>query len=454
MAGELKPIRVRPAIRRIAIWVTPVLLLIAAWQIWDAIEARRLDQALAHMGGLPVSTGIKADNGAAKYYSAAAVFAVSVGGGGERLQATPGGPIVDAATLMRDALAHGRTPSKDTVDAVSGQIERGREALDLVARAGALEFKGFVPGTDFNYRFSGLLNVVRLTGLETLTLAMNGQGDAAATWLINRLKSLRVFDETNSLMLLLRERGVQDVATDVGILAAQTALSDERLSDLERALAQAYPDALERAIRGEALWAYQEIQSMWEGRRSEGVEAVAVFLRPALRHHLVLRLATASDALTAARLPWPDRIRAMNEIPERHSFVPEVVRFIAAWRQVELVRGYTARAAEATAIVRCARLVIAIERYRRAHNRLPDSLNGVITAGDERSIDPFNGKSLIYTQTESGYVVYSVGRNGRDEGGEFSPDLSRGRLPGTLPAPDVGVRVRRLPPASSRLAQP
>jgi hypothetical protein len=445
VAGELKPPRVRPAIRRIAIWVTPVLLLIAAWQIWDAIEARRLDQALTYVGRPPAATQIKfgLDDGAAKYYASAALFAVSVGGGGERLQATPGGPIVDAATLIRDALAHGRAPSKEAVAAASAQIERGRAALELVARASTLEFKGFSPGTDFNYRFSGLLNVIRLTGLETLTLTMNGEGDAAATWLINQLMSLRAFDEANSLMLLLRERGMQDVATDVGILAAQTQLSDARLADLDRALSHAYPDALEVTIRGEALWAYQAIRSMWEGRRSEGVQAVAVLLRPALRHHLVLRLATASDALTAARLPWPDRIRAMNEIPERHSFVPEVVRFIAASRQVPLVRDYTARVAEATAAVRCARLVIAIERYRRAHHRVPDSLNDVITAGDEWSIDPFNGKPLIYTETDSGYVVYSVGRNGRDEGGEFSPDLSRGRLRSTMPAPDVGVRVIR-----------
>jgi len=96
--------------------------------------------------------------------------------------------------------------------------------------------------------------------------------------------------------------------------------------------------------------------------------------------------------------------------------------------------------------------VIAIERYRRTHNAVPASLDDVLT-GDDRSIDPFTGKPLIYTQTESGYVVYSVGRNERNDGGEFSPDLSRGRLRSTASAPDVGVRVGRRP-ASSSLAQP
>jgi len=84
---------------------------------------------------------------------------------------------------------------------------------------------------------------------------------------------------------------------------------------------------------------------------------------------------------------------------------------------------------------------------------LPQKLSDVVSTDDEQALDPFTGKPLLYSHNDDGYLVYSVGRDLKDEGGKLA-DLPRGRLPGTLPAPDVGVRVQRLGPASSRLAQP
>jgi len=60
--------------------------------------------------------------------------------------------------------------------------------------------------------------------------------------------------------------------------------------------------------------------------------------------------------------------------------------------------------------------------------------------GDERSLDPFTGKSLHYVRENDGYVVYSVGRDVRDDGGKLSPDLPPWQTAARFP-PDVGVRV-------------
>jgi len=61
VAGQVKPRRVRPAIRRLAIWTLPVLVLIAAWQVWDGAEARRLQRALApFLGAGPTVPGLPA----------------------------------------------------------------------------------------------------------------------------------------------------------------------------------------------------------------------------------------------------------------------------------------------------------------------------------------------------------------------------------------------------------
>jgi len=207
----------------------------------------------------------------------------------------------------------------------------------------------------------------------------------------------------------------------------------------DRALLRAHSnDDLERGIRGEVLWTYETFQTFWERPSRAGLGFLYL---PLLRHHLVNRVETTAEALRAARLPWPDRIRAMNQIVERQSILPTIVPYFGEpiGRQF---RQMTIWNAEGLAALRCARVVIAIERYRRLHKTAPTALSDVITEGDDVTIDPFTGTSLRYARTDTSYVVYSIGRDGKDEGGTFSSTLPAVWQPATKPpAIDIGVRV-------------
>jgi len=59
---------------------------------------------------------------------------------------------------------------------------------------------------------------------------------------------------------------------------------------------------------------------------------------------------------------------------------------------------------------------LALERHRQSHASIPDDLEEL-----ENPIDPFSGLPLKYRRTDSGYIVYSVGYNGTDDGGDRSP---------------------------------
>jgi hypothetical protein len=64
---------------------------------------------------------------------------------------------------------------------------------------------------------------------------------------------------------------------------------------------------------------------------------------------------------------------------------------------------------------------IALERYRLRHGRLPPDLDALVP--DFLSavpLDPMSGKPLRYRRNESGFVMYSVGEDGRDDGGDPS----------------------------------
>jgi hypothetical protein len=64
-------------------------------------------------------------------------------------------------------------------------------------------------------------------------------------------------------------------------------------------------------------------------------------------------------------------------------------------------------------------LALAIERYRLDHGALPARLDDLVGDYVDRvPMDIFDGQPLRYAlQEEGGYVIYSVGRNRKDEGG-------------------------------------
>jgi len=442
MAQELTPRRVRPAIRRIAIWVTPVLLFIGAWQIWDAIEARRVEETLAGLSTRATADAQSArvEDDAARYYAAATTLAVS--GDRDVLQVSPGGPLLDPESALRDTLASGNRPSDAAIAVARRQIERGRAVIDLLAHASGFEFGRFLPGTEFNYRTLGHMSVDRLAGLETLNLALNDDGSGAAKVLVDRVKLLRAWKGENRMLSAFSARVIGNIATDLGIVVARTHPSEERLADLDRALSAVHADQdLAQSIRQEVVHYYD-----WTRRHS----TLMLLVRPLINHNVVTVAHTGVLGAQAAALPWPARLRAIAELRDEGRFMP----LLGEYPFAGFIKSETVALAEAVASTRCARMVIAAERYRRARGGLPQTLDGVIAGDDERALDPFTGRSLLYSRDATSFTIYSVGRDGKDDGGKLSADLPRGRVPGTLPPPDVGVRVQTLATVSSRLAQP
>lgn len=77
---------------------------------------------------------------------------------------------------------------------------------------------------------------------------------------------------------------------------------------------------------------------------------------------------------------------------------------------------------------------IACERYRLEQGRWPTSWEP-LTPMYLRVIptDPFTGQPLFLKALPDGMAVYSVGRDGKDDGGDV--------LPGEMPAKDFGYRL-------------
>ena len=90
------------------------------------------------------------------------------------------------------------------------------------------------------------------------------------------------------------------------------------------------------------------------------------------------------------------------------------------------------RETECSAFFRISAAAIAVERIRLAHGELPEKLDELVPEFlPAVPADPFDGRPLRYRRLAKGYVIYSVGDDGHDDGGREPPrDLKSNVKPG------------------------
>ena len=69
-------------------------------------------------------------------------------------------------------------------------------------------------------------------------------------------------------------------------------------------------------------------------------------------------------------------------------------------------------------MLRALRIFNALTQFRDKHGREARGLEE-LSLPKEATIDPFNGEPLKLKMTDDGWIIYSVARNGVDDGGNF-----------------------------------
>ena len=90
-----------------------------------------------------------------------------------------------------------------------------------------------------------------------------------------------------------------------------------------------------------------------------------------------------------------------------------------------------------TARVRSLRVYSDLQRFAEENDREATGLDE-LSLPKEATIDPFSGKPLIVQNTDAGWLVYSVGADGIDSGGNFEEHKDAGVGP-PRPAPTDDV---------------
>jgi hypothetical protein len=137
----------------------------------------------------------------------------------------------------------------------------------------------------------------------------------------------------------------------------------------------------------------------------------------------IVYLDMMEDYIEAARLPEDKRQRAIEAIDARYAresgggfLLADVT---AANARIVLIN------LRGIARLRAGGVALAIQRYRLASGKLPDTLADLIPAYlDAAPLDPFDGNEMRYEKLGPGFVVYSIDEDLRDDAGAERPPRS------------------------------
>jgi hypothetical protein len=315
--------------------------------------------------------------------------------------------------------------------------------------------------------------VANLLCFDALLLAQEGDLNGALRSLRGVLNAERaVGDEPTLVSALIR---MADRTVAVGKLErvlAQGEPSPTALADLQRLLEEDEAENLLLCgMRGERAGMDQLMENIQNGSvkladvlgpagkrlglsNPEAVETALVTYSSAnfkSQRAAVLRILT--QLVEAAKLP-PE-----EQAPRNKQFSAEIRNHGLLVRVfVSAVTKVAEANQRSLAVLRCALVAVAAERYRRAHGGWPASLDALVADELLKQVpaDPYDGAPLRYRMHDDRVVIYSIAQDLQDNGGTF--DSKSGMTKGT----DIGFtlwnvaqrRLLPLPAAEPEAEQP
>lgn len=358
----------------------------------------------------------------------------------------------------------GQHLSFQQAELLAGYVERNSNAL-AKAREAVLRPQSRYP-VDLSPGFEALLP--HLTKVKELARVADGEAllaiesersadaIAAMTLILGLARSLE--GEPILISQLVRIALCNMAATSLERALALKGFRDEELSRLSSAFAAAEKtNLIARALIGErasAIRCFRMSLADIERFSQAGEQGAEVSAQPppSSEQPLIFRmtgfferdlnffLRAMETNIAVASLP-PPRSLALTQVGDAHAAEAKRRFYVFSALLLPALSKAMLREVDGTARLRAAQVAIAAERFRLARGHQPKDLEELVPQFLTRVlIDPFNGAKLHYKQLSNGYAVYSVGRDGRDDGGQEPP--AKGSSRHTAPQ-DITITVER-----------
>lgn len=284
---------------------------------------------------------------------------------------------------------------------------------------------------------------------DTAAQAAKGRMDLAAQSVLDGLHLAQSLAEEPLLISQLVRVATESI-TQGGLRQAldRRPFSDEQLAVLSTALREAEnATGFTRAFVGERCFgiAFFQLPAAEQakliaqmGKEAGGIDFETYRKKPAYTADADFYLDCMDGYIAAAGQSFPGSLEAASQLAGQGGEARDKGHVISAVLLPALGTAIE-KAADAAARLRLARVALAVERHRLAHqNALPETLDQLVPQFlDAVPADPYDGRPLRYAKTPpKGYTLYSVGKDRKDDGGML-------KLTGNAAAPDVTFAVQR-----------
>ncbi len=349
-------------------------------------------------------------------------------------------PLVGSAKLPRPG-----EPLTEAMRAdIASYLDANAKALDLMHQAAALPASRYPidlelgPAMELAH-LARLRQGARLMALESIAQAEAGYLDGAVKSLTDGFgmgRSLR--NEPIIISQLVRIACDGIIVKGMERVLNRASLSDLQLQSLEEAAASSESSAsMTRALQNEVSNTALHFEAGDAAKYVGNATGVPSSLMPGALGGLYgilglndldrsIMMAEAARLVEASRLTFPQSIDSADALASEIEKLPRWAGRMAKVLFPAMTRTLLAEG-RGVATMRTARTGIALERYRLAEGHYPDSLDALVPRFlSEIPTDPFDGKPLRYQRRGGGYLVYSIGHDRKDDGGDEGNDKHGG----------------------------
>ncbi len=320
--------------------------------------------------------------------------------------------------------------ASDLMDLLEQYIRANDAALESLHEASTIEECRYpIDLSNTNFVVShgyAVRDGVMLLCLEAVLWAERGDFEAAVHAITTALHVADSLDkEPVMLSRLLRMVGLRSVAVTLERILNRVELTDRQIETLRGAFRDLdIRGGLSRALAGErcsgrVLFDHPESAdpSMFKDLPPVPVLEAYGALGLAAREGTIY-LDFAQECIRIASLPVSQHRVAIEAAEARHLHGGKGILLSYAWQASAIMN----REAFYVASWEIARVSLAVELYRRVHGELPERLEYLVPDGLAAAPeDSFDGMPLRYRRLDRGYMVYSVGQDGKDDGGKPEP---------------------------------
>lgn len=271
------------------------------------------------------------------------------------------------------------------------------------------------------------LTAAYIVSLRTLNHVRNKNYKSAAKSIVSQLKMIRQYELTPVLQLQdNRNALVILICSDMQILLEKSKLPKEILAMLSKDFAHLISQkGVAATIMAERIYQLnlfknylpEDMVDKYFNIQPEIPETI--MLSPKHLGRLYRRvkiygfLKDVDQVMLNISKPWPEPLKK-HPIPEleegqKPAFEHIFPRMIHSNAQIDV-------------ILKSISLSFSCEQYYNDNDQYPDSLDQIAAAfGGVLPIDPYSGNSFLFKRDSNGYLIYSVGDNGKDDGGVILP---------------------------------